>query len=259
MVTALVDWSQYDAVLFDLDGVLTPTAAVHEQAWAQLFDRFIREHADELADTSPFSDADYLAYVDGKPRYDGVRSFLASRNVVLPEGSPDDPPGDRTVCALGNRKNEAFNEIIARDGIDPYPGSIELLDHLDRLGIAQAVVSSSKNARGVLGAAALGRRFKVIVDGVVVASEGLQGKPAPDAFLRAATDLGATPATAVVVEDAVSGVQAGRAGHFALVIGVDRGAGESTLVDGGADIVIDDLSELVPNAVSRQGDVGTSE
>ena len=248
MATSPVDWTQYDAVLFDLDGVITPTAAVHEQAWAQLFDRFIADHGDELEDTSPFSDADYLSYVDGKPRYDGVRSFLSSRGVTMPEGNPKDAPGDATVCALGNRKNEAFNEIVARDGIDPYPGSMALLDHLDHLGIAQAVVSSSKNARGVLGAAALGRRFKVVVDGTVVADRGLHGKPAPDAFLLAASDLGASPDRSVVVEDAVSGVQAGRSGEFALVIGVDRGAGDSALIGGGADVVVDDLSELIPDS-----------
>ncbi|MEJ7721662.1 MAG: HAD-IA family hydrolase [Ilumatobacteraceae bacterium] len=163
-------------------------------------------------------------------------------------GHPKDAPGDATVCALGNRKNEAFNEIVARDGIDPYPGSMALLDHLDRLGIAQAVVSSSKNARGVLGAAALGRRFKVVVDGTVVADRGLHGKPAPDAFLLAASDLGASPDRSVVVEDAVSGVQAGRSGEFALVIGVDRGAGDSALIGGGADVVVDDLSELIPDS-----------
>ena len=147
-MSARVNWSNYRGVLFDLDGVLTPTAEVHEQAWAQMFNHFLRDHAAEVGDSSPFSDADYLAYVDGKPRYDGVRSFLASRNIELPEGRPTDAPSDVSVCGLGNRKNEAFNEIVARDGIDPYPGSMALLDHLDHLGIAQAVVSSSKNARG---------------------------------------------------------------------------------------------------------------
>ena len=242
-----VDWSDYEGVLFDLDGVLTPTAGVHEQAWAQMFNRYLADHADEIEDASPFSDADYLAHVDGRPRYDGVRTFLRSRGIELPDGSPTDPPGDQTVCALGNRKNEAFNEIIAREGIDAYPGALVLLDHLDRLGVRQAVVSSSKNARGVLGGAALGRRFKVIVDGTVVADAGLDGKPAPDAFLLAASELGVDPQRTVVVEDAVSGVQAGRAGNFGLVIGVDRGAGDDALRGGGADVVIDDLSELVPD------------
>ena len=248
MQAQVVDWSEYEGVLFDLDGVLTPTAAVHEQAWAQMFNRYLSDHADEIDDPSPFTDADYLAYVDGRPRYDGVRTFLRSRGTELPEGSPTDPPGDQTVCALGNRKNEAFNEIIARDGIDAYPGAVRLLDHLDRIGVRQAVVSSSKNARGVLGGAALTRRFKVIVDGTVVANAGLDGKPAPDAFLLAASELGVDPQRTVVVEDAVSGVQAGRAGNFGLVIGVDRGAGDDALLGGGADVVIDDLAELLPEA-----------
>ena len=248
-MSARVNWSNYRGVLFDLDGVLTPTAEVHEQAWAQMFNRFLHEHAAEIADSSPFSDADYLAYVDGKPRYDGVRSFLSSRDIELPEGRPTDPPGDVSVCALGNRKNEAFNEIIARDGIDPYPGSVELLDYLDGIGVPQGVVTSSKNARGVLGAAALTRRFKVIVDGTVVANAGIAGKPAPDAFLLAAKELGIDPTRSIVVEDAVSGVQAGSAGAFGLVIGVDRGAGSPALTAGGADLVIDDLAELLPDDV----------
>ena len=249
-----VDWSCYEGVLFDLDGVLTPTAAVHEQAWAQMFDRFLADHASTIGNPSRFSDADYLAYVDGKPRYDGVRSFLRARDIELPDGTPSDPPGDTTVCALGNRKNEAFNEIIARDGIDPYPGAVRLLDYLDGIGVRQGVVSSSKNARGVLGGAALTRRFKVIVDGTVIADAGLHGKPAPDAYLLAAEELDVDPERTIIVEDAMSGVQAGRAGHFGLVVGVDRGAGEAALVNGGADVVIEDLADLVPD--ERLDDAG---
>lgn len=228
-----IDWAGFDAVLFDLDGVLTPTAEVHEHAWAELF----AEH--------DFTTADYLAHVDGKPRYDGVRSFLASRGITLPEGTPDDPPGDDTVCAMGNRKNRVFNEIIERDGIEPYPGSMRLLEHLDALGVRQAVVSSSKNARTVLAAAGLGDRFPHVVDGSTAAAEGIRGKPAPDMFLRAAELLGAPPERSVVVEDAVSGVQAGAAGPFGLVLGVDR-AGTGDLAEHGADVVVTDLGETVP-------------
>jgi beta-phosphoglucomutase family hydrolase len=249
-----IDWSSYEAVLFDLDGVLTPTAEVHVRAWTGMFDRYLAEHADEIADPSPFTEADYLAYVDGRPRYDGVRTFLASRGVTLPEGQPTDAPGDTSICALGNRKNEAFNEIVAREGIDPYPAAETLLDRLHERGLKSAVVSSSKNARGVLGASALKRRFDVIVDGIVVAEQGIAGKPAPDAFLLAAEELDVDPARAVVVEDAVSGVNAGAAGKFGLVIGVDRGAGADALLAGGADLVVDDLGDLL----AGDGPVGDS-
>lgn len=228
-----IDWAEFDAVLFDLDGVLTPTAEVHEHAWAELFS----EH--------DFTTADYLAHVDGKPRYDGVRSFLESRGITLPEGTPDDPPGDDTVCAMGNRKNLVFNEIIERDGIEPYPGSMRLLDHLDSLGVRQAVVSSSKNALTVLRAAGLGERFDHVVDGTTAAAEGLPGKPAPDMFVRAAELLGAAPERSVVVEDAVSGVQAGAAGPFGLVLGVDR-SGTGDLAAHGAEVVVADLGETIP-------------
>lgn len=225
-------WSAYEGVLFDLDGVITPTAEVHERAWAALFADY------------DYSGADYLRHIDGKPRYDGVRSFLASRGITLPEGDPDDPPGDDTVCALGNRKNALFNDILDREGIAPYPGSIAVLELLDELGVAGGIVSSSKNARPVLAAAGLADRFTVVVDGIVAADEHLRGKPEPDAFLLGARLLGVEPASAVVVEDAVSGVAAGRAGGFAVVIGVDRGAGAETLEANGASFVVDDLGEL---------------
>ncbi len=235
------DWTTVDAVLFDLDGVITPTAEIHEHAWAELF-----------ADYG-YDGADYLRYIDGKPRYDGVRSFLASRDVVLPEGDPGDPPGDDTVCALGNRKNELFNEILERDGIAPYPGSAAALAWLDDRSIPAAIVSSSKNARRVLDAAGLGERFDVVVDGEVAAREHIAGKPAPDMFLRAAERLGVDPGRAVVVEDALSGVAAGAAGGFAAVIGVDRGAGRRELVDHGADVVVDDLADLLPGGHDAVG------
>lgn len=245
-------WTSIDGVLFDLDGVVTPTAAVHEQAWAALFNWFLTEHGDGVADRSDFTPADYQTYVDGKPRYDGVRTFLASRGVTLPEGEPSDPPGHDTVCALGNRKNAEFNTIIDRDGIAPYPGSDALLDALDALAVPQGIVSSSKNAVPVLTGAGYEGRFEVIVDGLVSADLGLRGKPAPEAFLLGAERLEVDPAATVVFEDAVSGVAAGRAGGFGLVIGVDRGAGADVLLANGAHVVIDDLGDLV-NAVQRAG------
>lgn len=233
-----ISWERYRAFLFDLDGVLTPTAEVHERAWSIMFDEF-------LGDRPHFTQADYLAYVDGKPRYDGVRSFLDSRGIVMPEGSPLDPPGDDTVCALGNRKNQLFTEVLERDGIDPYPGSVALLDELSLRDVAVAVVSSSRNAPDVLRAAGLTSRFEVVVDGAVAASEHLPGKPNPDTYLFAASRLGVAAPDCVVVEDALSGVAAGRAGSFGLVLGVDRGAGVAALLANGADAVVADLGELV--------------
>ncbi len=243
-----LDWHRCSGVLFDLDGVITPTALVHEQAWKALFDWFLAEHGEEhgVSDRSPFTLDDYLRFVDGKPRYLGVASFLASRGTELPEGDPSDAPGHESVCALGNRKNDEFNRIIANEGVEAYPGSLALLDHLDRLGVAQAIVSSSKNARPVLEAAGLGGRFEIIVDGLVSAELGLAGKPAPDAFLLGAERLGVDPATTIVVEDATSGVAAGAAGGFGLVIGVDRGSFTDELLAHGADFVVSDLGQLVP-------------
>jgi len=240
--TADFDWRQHGAVLFDLDGVITPTAEIHEHAWGELFADF------------DYTEADYLRYIDGKPRYDGVRSFLASRNVTLPDGDPDDAPGTDTVCALGNRKNHLFNTILERDGIAPYPGSLATIDLLDDAGIPSAIVSSSKNARSVLEAAGLGDRFDVVVDGAVAADEHIAGKPAPDMYLEAAKRVGVAPARAVVVEDAVSGVTAGSAGGFAVVIGVDRGAGADTLLDHGATFVVDDLADLLHVHRTRTSD-----
>jgi beta-phosphoglucomutase family hydrolase len=227
------DWRDHEGVLFDLDGVITPTAEIHEHAWGELFADF------------DYTEDDYLRYIDGKPRYDGVRSFLASRDVSLPDGDPSDPPGTDTVCAMGNRKNDLFNEILARDGIEPYPGSAATLDLLAEHGIPTAIVSSSKNARTVLDAAGLGERFDVVVDGVVAAAEHIAGKPEPDMFRRAAVLLGVAESGAVVVEDAVSGVAAGAAGDFAVVIGVDRGAGVDAVLAHGATFVVSDLAELL--------------
>jgi beta-phosphoglucomutase family hydrolase len=242
--TSPLAWSDVGAVLFDLDGVLTPTAVVHMAAWAEMFNAFLAEADATTADTSPYTDADYFAHVDGKPRYDGVRDFLRSRGIDLPEGTPADPPDAQTVCGLGNRKNDAFNAVLERDGVRPYPGSVVLLDVLRTLGTPLAVVSSSKNAPAVLEAAGLADRFVSVVDGRVAATLGLAGKPAPDTFLHAARECGAAPHEAVVVEDAVSGVQAGAAGGFLAVVGVDRGAGHTTLVEAGATLVVSDLEEL---------------
>ena len=231
-----VDWRDLDAVLFDLDGVITPTAEVHMRAWSDMFNEFLASW-DGPGDTAPYTDVDYFAHVDGKPRYDGVRDLLTSRGIPAPE--------DRVV-ALGDRKNDAFTVVLERDGVEAYPGSVRLLDHLEALGTPLGVVSSSANAPAVLTAAGLLGRFRTVVSGAVATELGLPGKPAPDTFLHAASELGATPARAVVLEDAVSGVRAGRAGRFGHVVGVDRGAGEQALREAGADVVVADLAELVP-------------
>jgi beta-phosphoglucomutase family hydrolase len=228
-----VDWESFDAVLFDLDGVVTPTAEIHERAWAALFEPW------------GFDSTDYLKYVDGRPRYDGVRTFLASRGVELPWGDPSDPPGDDTICAMGNRKDEMFNAVLAREGIEPYAGTMTVIDRLDAAGIPSAIVSSSKNARAVLQAAGIEHRFAAVVDGITAVDEQLAGKPDPAMFEHAAKCLGADPSRAIVVEDAISGVAAGRAGDFGLVVGVDRGGNRRALGEAGADLVVDDLAETL--------------
>jgi beta-phosphoglucomutase family hydrolase len=237
-----VNWNDFDAALFDLDGVLTPTALVHMRAWQEMFDDFLATHRPAQL---PYADRDYFDYVDGKPRYAGVRSFLASRGIELPEGSPADSPDELTVCGLGNRKNATFEKILATEGVEAYPGSRLLVEELEKRGVALAVVSSSRNAPNVLEAAGLLQHFPTIVDGVVASERHLAGKPAPDTFLYAAELVGARPARSVVVEDALSGVQAGRAGRFGHVVGVDRGAGADALRENGADIVVTDLAELL--------------
>jgi beta-phosphoglucomutase family hydrolase len=232
-MAASINWTKFRAVLFDLDGVVTPTATVHERAWSELFAEF------------GFTGDDYLTYVDGKPRYDGVQSFLRSRGVDLPWGEPTDPPGTDTVCAMGNRKNDTFNAVLDRDGIAPYPGTLTVLDLLESNGIDQAIVSSSKNARKVLDVAGLTHRFPVVVDGTTAAAEGLPGKPRPDMFLRAAELVGTGPAEAIVVEDATSGVAAAAAGGFGLVLGIDRGQNLLALLASGADVVVEDLVDTI--------------
>ncbi|GAA1761279.1 HAD family hydrolase [Agromyces humatus] len=235
------DLSGIRGYLFDLDGVLTPTAIVHMHAWARLFTPYLEQHG-----AAPYREADYFAHIDGKPRYDGVRSLLESRGIRIPEGDVTDAPTADTVHGLGNRKNEAFNETLADEGVAPYATSVAFLDAVQASGCLVAVVSSSKNAPAVLDAAGLADRFEVVVDGAVAAREGLPGKPAPDTFERAAVLLGLPTAACAVVEDAESGVRAGAAGDFGIVIGVDRGVGRDTLVELGADVVVDELDELIP-------------
>ncbi len=230
-------------VLFDLDGVLTPTAELHMHAWAEMFTALFETYGV----TAAYTDDDYYRFLDGRKRYDGVQAVLESRAIELPFGDPADAPDLETVCGVGNRKNDVFFALLERDGIAPYPGSAALLDVLDGLRMPMAVVSSSKNAAAVLAAAGLATRFPVVVDGVVAEREHLPSKPAPGMFLTAAERLGIAASTAVVVEDAISGVEAGAGGDFGLVIGVDRGVGAAALISAGATVVVTDLSELLPN------------
>ncbi|MFJ4295794.1 HAD family hydrolase [Curtobacterium sp. NPDC089689] len=228
------------ALLFDLDGVLTPTAEVHMRAWSRLFTPYLAAHG-----VAPYTEQDYFDHIDGKPRYDGVRSLLASRGIDLPEGTPDDDPSADTVCGLGNRKNAEFTAELDEHGVEPYPGSHRFLVAAIDAGYSVAVVSSSANAVSVLRTAGILERFPVIVDGLVARQDALEGKPAPDTYLDAASRFGLTAAECVVVEDATSGVEAGRNGGFGLVIGVDRGAGADALRAHGADVVVQDLADLV--------------
>ena len=218
----VIDSENIDAVVFDMDGVITDTARVHSAAWKLLFDEYLRTHAEATGgEFHEFTDDDYRAYVDGKPRYDGVRSFLASRGIELADGSADDPPGDQTVQALGNKKNGFFLEELRAHGADAYPHAVELVRRLQEAGIQTAIISASVNAKEVLEAAGAGDLFEVRVDGVVAAEEGLPGKPDPAVFVEAAKRVGATPERAAVVEDAQAGVEAGSTGGFSLVIGVE--------------------------------------
>jgi beta-phosphoglucomutase family hydrolase len=238
-----VNWDDYEAVLFDLDGVLTPTAEVHMRAWRELFVDFLTKRG--LVD-QPYVEKDYFDHIDGKPRYDGVRSMLASRGITLAEGDPSDGPDVETVCGLGNRKNAFFSAVLEDDGVQPYPGSVTLLDFLAERGTAVAVVSSSRNAPAVLEAAGLADRFEVVVHGGLTAEQGLAGKPSGDTYVYAAHELGVPVERTVVFEDAISGVAAGKDGRFGLVVGVDRGVGADRLTEAGADLVVADLAELVP-------------
>ncbi len=245
MTTAVPDVTRekFDAVLFDLDGVLTSTAAIHASAWKRMFDRFLREK--HPAQASFDIDSDYKQYVDGKPRYEGVKSFLESRGIHLPFGEPTDEAGDSTVCALGNRKQVMVQQAIDAGEVESFEGSIRWVEQLRADGFRLGVVSSSRNCEAVLKAAKIDHLFETRVDGLTLAELGLPGKPAPDGFLRAAKVLGASPARSVVVEDAISGVEAGRAGQFGLVLGVDREEHAGALLAHGADVVVKDLSELL--------------
>jgi beta-phosphoglucomutase family hydrolase len=241
---ALPDLFRADGVLFDLDGVLTPTAEVHMRAWKAVFDDVF----ERWGITPPYSDADYFDYVDGKKRYDGVASLLHSRNVEVPWGEVDDDPSEETICGIGNRKNAAFAASLRGQGIAPYPGSLALVESLHEAGIPLGVVSSSKNAEEVLAAAGIRSFFRVVVDGVVAEREGLASKPAADMFAAGATALGVDPSRSVAVEDATSGAASAAAAGFATVVGVDRGAGADALHAAGATVVVEDLLVFVPSA-----------
>lgn len=230
------------ACLFDLDGVVTRTAVVHAAAWKETFDAFLRER--DGTDFRPFTDSDYDEYVDGRPRADGVRVFLSSRGIELPEGDPGDPPGARTVNGVGNRKNALVLEKIRTDGVEPYDGTLRYIDAVRAAGLATAIVSSSANTLDVLRSIDAERLFDVRIDGVVARERKLPGKPRPDTFLAAARDLGVEPSRAAVFEDALAGMDAGRSGHFGYVVGVDRVGQTDALYAHGADRVVEDLAEL---------------
>lgn len=236
----------FDAVLFDLDGVLTDTSRVHAACWKKTFDEFLCKRAESKGEEfQPFSiKEDYHLYVDGKLRSDGVRDFLQSRNIILPEGDPDAPPESETVSGLGNRKNDMVNALMKTEGIDVYSDSVGWVRQLREQGFKTAVVSASSNCTTVLNCAKILDLFDTIVDGNIAADQGLAGKPSPETFLKAAKQLGIDPKRAVVVEDAISGVQAGRSGGFGLVIGVARKENAEALKESGADIVVKSLVEL---------------
>lgn len=237
----LPDLFSYDAVLFDLDGVLTPTAEVHMHAWQTMFEELFAAW-----DITPaYTERDYFDHLDGKKRYDGVAALLRSRDIEVPWGDPSDPPSSDTVCGIGNRKNAVFERVLRAEGIAPYPGSLRLLDRLVAKRMPVAVVSSSKNAEEVLAAAGIRDRFEVVMDGVIAERDHLASKPGPDVFVEAARMLGVDPARSAAVEDAISGVRSAAAGGFALVVGVDRGVGADDLRAAGAHVVVTDLEEFV--------------
>lgn len=242
----MIDLERFSAVLFDLDGVLTSTAELHFLAWKETFDSVLAEEPALPAAHAPFDQDDYNRYVDGLPRQDGVRNFLLARGIAVPEGSADDPPDARTVAGIGRRKNDLVNLLISEKGVQVYEGSVAFLHEVRRRGLRTSVVSSSRNTPTVLETAGITALFDGRVDGNVAAERGLPGKPAPDTFLAAAADLGSPPQSCIVIEDALSGVQAGRAGGFGLVIGVDRVGQADALSLAGADIVVTDLAELLP-------------
>ncbi len=236
-----------DALLFDMDGVLTQTAKVHAEAWKQAFDTFLKRRAErEGAEFVPFDRVrDYDEYVDGMPREDGVRSFLSARGIELPEGTDDDPPDADTIHGVGNDKNARVLNLIREPGVEPYEGSVRYVVAARQAGLRRAVVSSSMNTHDVLAAAGLSDLFDAVIDGVVAQRRHLRGKPEPDTFIAAAAALGVEPGRAVVFEDALAGVAAGRAGNFGLVVGVDRVGQRDALKAHGADVVVSDLAELL--------------
>lgn len=236
----------FEAVIFDMDGVITKTALTHAAAWKKMFDEYLLLREKLYGETfREFTHAaDYLPYVDGKPRYKGVESFLQSRGITLPYGNPLDAPGSETICGLGNRKNEAFNEVIEKEGVEVYESTVELIRELMGAGIKLGVASSSKNCEQVLKAVNLLPVFGARVDGVVSVELRLHGKPEPDIFTTACEILGANPEKSVVVEDAVSGVQAGKKGNFGLTLGIARENNADELLENGADFVVDDLSAI---------------
>jgi beta-phosphoglucomutase family hydrolase len=234
------------ACLFDMDGVVTKTALVHSAAWKEMFDDFLRQHAkDTGTEFVPFDSHDYDTYVDGKPRLDGTRSFLESRDIKLPEGSPDDPAGKATINGLSNKKNELVLAVLARDGVQVYDDTITYIHTVRAGGMATAIVSSSANTQQVLDSAGIADLFDVRVDGQIAKERGLRGKPAPDTFLAAAKELHVPASQAVVFEDAVAGVEAGHAGHFAFVVGVDRVGHAAELRQHGADVAVQDVASLL--------------
>jgi len=243
---ASITTSRFDAVVFDMDGVVTQTATVHAAAWKALFDGYLEERAARTGESfKPFDvEADYLTYVDGKPRYDGVRDFLASRGITLPWGSPSDPPDAETVCGLGNRKNDYFLREVAEHGVQAFPSTVTLIHQLHDAGVRTAIISASKNTNAILAAAGVSDLFAAQVDGTVAERRGLPGKPDPAVFVEAARELGVAPRRAVVVEDAEAGVEAGHKGGFGLVIGVDRADHADALRSHGADVVVKDLAEV---------------
>jgi beta-phosphoglucomutase family hydrolase len=232
------------ALLFDLDGVLTPTAKIHFKAWKQTFDEFLKAHDGDSF--NEFTQDDYNEYVDGMSRFDGVRSFLKSRNIELPEGTDDDDgSGEPTVHGLGNRKNALVLELIQKDGVEPYPGSLRYVKAAKEAGLARAVVSASANCRPVLRSAGIEDLFDAIIDGKVADEQHLQGKPHPDTYLAGARALRVDPSVGAVFEDATAGVQAGHDGHFGYVVGVDRVDHAAALHAHGADVVVKDLADLL--------------
>ncbi len=244
-----IDFGEFDGVIFDMDGVITDTAVTHAAAWKRLFDEYLQKRAaDKGEQFRAFDMDDYRRYVDGKLRYEGVKSFLEARNIRLPYGNPSDSPNEETICGLGNRKNEYFNRQLQSEGVRTYQSSIDFIKWLKKEGKKTAVISASRNAEAVLRAGGVRDLFDARVDGVVSDYLGLKGKPDPDIFLEAASQLGILPEKAAIVEDALAGVQAGQRGRFRLVIGVDRTGHGSDLKHYGADVVVSDLAELMPAA-----------